>query len=142
MRGVIKILFPGLNGSNRPEVAGDIEYGNFGVCAARRTALASPFQTSTSSVESRADLCLFLVFSSRGDTLRGKFWITSILAAAIGAALLPQPSFAQPAPAPPSADSIQQSRDVLSNPRVGPEARNAAARKLVGMHSPQARQVI
>jgi len=80
--------------------------------------------------------------------LRGRFWISSVIAAAISAAVLPRSGFSQPAdqagtsgtpvPAPSAPDPLT----VLTNSRASAEARNAAARKLVAAHSPDSRRHI
>ena len=72
--------------------------------------------------------------------MRGKLWISSILTAALAAAILPNPILAQPAPAPLAADPVQQAVTDLGNARLSPEARAAAARRLVAARSQPSRQ--
>src|SRR3954454_10764116 len=122
MRWSIKII-PGVKGSNPQEVAGDIEYGNFGVCAAGLSARQPP-----------PSGCGCAVFTTgfRGH-VRGKFLISTILATAIAAAVPSQSLLAQPAPtpAPGSADPVQQALTVLSaEGRASEEQATAAARRL------------
>jgi HEAT repeat protein len=74
--------------------------------------------------------------------LRGKFWISSILAAAVSAAVLPQSVHAQPAPVAVAGDPVQSTISVLRDSRASTEARNAAAKRLVAIRSDQSRAAI
>ena len=82
--------------------------------------------------------------------MRGKFWISSILAAAVSAALPPEVIHAQPAPAQPATpsptatvDPIQQALAALSDLRTPPDPRiSVAAARLVAMRTPQSRAAI
>src|SRR5205814_798087 len=98
-----KNLFCSSKGSNPPMVAGDIEYGNLGsvsqglALAPRGEPPARPRVLGCRKPLSR---------TVRGVTLRGMFWISTIVATVLGAAVPSQSLLAQPQPAPAAADPV------------------------------------
>jgi HEAT repeat protein len=70
------------------------------------------------------------------------FWISTIVATVLGAAVPSQSLLAQPAPAPAAADAVPQDVAVLTNPKSSQDQLNAAARNLVARRTDQSRDAI